>query len=112
MFGVSKSLSLTMFGSSTKASLGEVCGFVVEVTHMGGLPAALLATQPAGKAGAATPSKFSLKTTPAHGVAVATGVGVAVLVAVAVGTGEAVEVAVAVAVGIGVPPLQPSSLNI
>ena len=112
MWGVSKSLSLTVLGSSTKASLGGVCGFVVEVTQSGVAPTALVAVQPAGKAGAATPSKFSLKATPPHAVAVATGVGVAVVGAVAVATGEAVEVAVAVAVGVGVPPLQPSSLNI
>ena len=119
MFGVSKSLSLTVFGSSTKASLGGVCGFVVEVTQSGVAPTALVAVQPAGKAGAATPSKFSLKATPAHAVAVATGVAVAVVVAVAVAvaTGTvAVEVAVAtgdaVEVGVGVPLMQPSSLNI
>ena len=70
MFGVSRRLSLTVAGSSIKASLGAVSGVVVEVTQSGAAPAALAATQPAGRAGAVTPSKFSLKTVPAHGVAV------------------------------------------
>ena len=93
------------------------------------------ATQPAGRAGATTPSKFSLKifvglphsgVGVTIGVKVAVGVGeavaVAVGVAVLVGVGEAVAVAVGVAVlvgvevavavnvdvgdGVGTPPLQ------
>ena len=60
MVGVSRRLSLTVAGSSTNASLGAVSGVVVEVTHSGAAPAALVATQPAGKAGAVTPSKFSV----------------------------------------------------
>src|SRR4029079_14843568 len=86
MFGVSRVLSVTIGGSSTKASLGGVWGDTVDVTHIGPPGGELLATHPAGKAGATTPSKFSLKALPAHGVPV--------------GTGEAVEVAVAVAVGV------------
>src|SRR5436190_9319225 len=92
MFGVSSRLSLTTAGSFTKASFGAVSGVVVEVTHK--IPSgfmALAATQPAGNAGAVTPSKFSLKTVPPHGVPV----------------GDPVDVAVAVGVGDGVPPHPP-----
>ena len=92
MFGVSKSLSVTNGGSSTKASLGGVSGAVAEVTQSGAAPIALLAVHPAGKAGATTPSKFSLNATPAQGVPEGT--------AVEVGVGVAVEVAV----GLGVTP--------
>jgi hypothetical protein len=77
--------------------LGAVSGVVVEVTQSGAPPCALVATHPAGRAGAVTPSKFSLK--EPHGV----GEGVPVAVAVAVGVGVAVAVAVAVGVGGGVP---------
>src|SRR5436190_458255 len=83
MFGVSRCLSLTTAGSFTNASFGAVSGVVVEVTHK--IPSGfmtLAATQPAGNAGAVTPSKFSLKTVPAHGLPVA------VAVAVAVGVGD------------------------
>src|SRR5438552_9563177 len=96
MFGVSRRLSLTTAGSLTKASFGAVSGVVVEVTH--NIPSgfmALAATHPAGKAGAVTPSKFSLK--EPHGV----GVGVGGTVTVAVGVGDGVPVEVAVAVGEG-----------
>src|ERR1043165_1703388 len=70
MLGVSRSLSDTAAGSSINASLGAVSGVVVDVTHSGAPPIALVATQPAGNAGAVTPSKFSFNTIPAHGVLV------------------------------------------
>ena len=103
IFGVSRRLSVTTAGSSIKASLGAVSGVVVEVTHRGAPPAALLATQPAGNAGAVTPSKFSLKEEHGEGDGVEVGVGVGGTVAVAVGVGEGVPVDVAVAVGVGAP---------
>src|SRR5438105_6767064 len=96
MFGVSRRLSLTTAGSFTKASFGAVSGVVVEVTHK--IPSgfiALAATQPAGKAGAVTPSKLSFNTVPAHvgdGDAVPPTVAVVVAVAVAVAVGVAVGV--------------------
>ena len=103
MAGVSRFLSLTEDGSLTKASFGGESGVVVEVTH--NIPSgftAFDATQPAGKAGATTPSKFSAK--EEHGVGEGVGTGtVAVAVAVGVGEGVPVEVAVAVGVGDGVP---------
>ena len=102
IFGVSRSLSVTTAGSSITASLGAVSGVVVDVTHNGAPPIALVATHPAGNAGAVTPSKFSVN--EAHGVTVGVGVGGGV-VAVAVGVGEGVPVDVAVAVGVG-PPIQ------
>ena len=56
-------------------------------------------TQPAGKAGTITPSKFCLKVSKVqYGVAL----GVAVAVAVAVGVGEGVPVGVGVGVGVSV----------
>ena len=79
---------MTTAGSSTNASLGGVSGVVVDVTHNGAPPVALLATQPEGKAGAVTPSKFSLKEPHGVGVTVPPGVKVAVGVAVAVGVGD------------------------
>ena len=88
IFGVIKCLSVTTFGSSINAVFGGVSGVVVDVTHNGAPPVAFDATQPAGNAGAVTPSKFSLNATPAH-----VGVGVTV----------PPDVAVAVAVGVGVP---------
>src|ERR1700681_4584621 len=99
MFGVSSRLSLTTAGSFTKASFGAVSGVVVEVTHK--IPSgfmALAATQPAGNAGAVTPSKLSFNTVLLHGDTVA--VAVAVAVAVVVGLGVT---GVPVAVGVGVP---------
>ena len=99
IFGVLRYLSLTDGGSSTKASLGGESGVVVEVTHNGAEPTALLATQPVGSAGAVTESKFSAN--EEHGVG--EGVGVGGTVAVGVGEGVPVEVAVAVGVGDGVP---------
>ena len=103
MSGVSRRLSLTVAGSSTKASLGGVSGAVVEVTHSGAAPAALAADHPVGNAGAVTPSKFSPKT-EASAQGVIAGVGLVVAVAVAVGLGVEVAVGVAVMVGVGVGP--------
>src|SRR5215831_3124215 len=60
--GVSRRLSLTVPGSSTKAELGGESGVVAVVTHSAPVPIALLAVQPVGNAGAVTVSKFSLKT--------------------------------------------------
>src|SRR5437762_1821057 len=104
--GVSRYLSLTTAGSLTKASFGAVSGVVVEVTHSipsGFIP--LVATQPAGSAGATTPSKFCANAVlhgPAVGVGDATvAVGVAVAVDVAVAVAVGVTVAVAVGVGLG-----------
>jgi hypothetical protein len=101
-------LSLTVLASSMNAVFGGVCGFVVDVAHMMGAGdgpgTTFVATQPAGKAGAVTKSKFSNK--PGHGVPV--GVAVAVAVAVGVLVGVDVEVAdgeaVGVAVGVGDGP--------
>src|SRR5262245_3741549 len=109
MFGVTRTLSLTPSWSAMKASLGAVSGVVVEVTHIVPSPGIrLVAVQSAGKAGAVTPSKFSLKTVgPQVGVGVtvppAVAVDVAVGVAVAAPVAVAVAVAVTVAVGVGVP---------
>src|ERR1700730_205649 len=61
--GVSRSLSLIVAGSSTNASFGCVSLVLLNtVTQSGAGPWALVATQPAGSAGAVTPSKFSPKT--------------------------------------------------
>ena len=92
---------MTTFGSSINAVFGAVSGVVVDVSQSGAAPTALLATQPAGNAGAVTPSKFSFNTV-AHGDPPAVAVAVAVLVAVAVAVLVAVLVAVAVAVAVGV----------
>src|SRR6187551_190716 len=103
MFGVIRTLSLIPSWSGIKASLGAVSGVVVEVTHSVPSPGSMFeATQPAGRAGAITPSKFSLKIVPAH-VAVGVAVPPAVAVAVAVALAFADAVAVAVAVGVGGP---------
>jgi hypothetical protein len=59
MEGESRCLSVTVVGSLTNASFGAELGVVVEVTHKV-VPLALAATQPAGKAGAVTPSKLSV----------------------------------------------------
>ena len=115
------------FGAESAAGVGAP---EFEVTHsIPSVPTALDATQPAGRAGTTTPSKFSLKifvglphsgVGVTIGVKVAVGVGeavaVAVGVAVLVGVGEAVAVAVGVEVavavdvdvgdGVGTPPLQ------
>ena len=56
--GVSNRLSDNVEGLSINAALGAENGEVVEVTHIVE-PEAFVATQPAGKAGATTASKFS-----------------------------------------------------
>src|SRR5258705_5712769 len=61
MLGESRSLSLTMVGSSTEALFGLVSLDVLEVVQRGAEPWALAATQPEGRAGAVMPSKFSEK---------------------------------------------------
>ena len=81
------------------ASFGAVSGVMVEVTHMVPSPGTGFdATQPAGRTGATTPSKFS-ENVVLHGVGVGVGVGGTVDVAVGVGDGVPVDVAVAVGVG-------------
>ena len=82
------------------ASFGEVLGVVVDVTQRV-VPPTVDDVQPAGRAGAVTPSKFSLKAAPLHGVSVGDGAGVPVAVAVAVGVG--VGVVGGVGVGLGQP---------
>src|SRR5436190_6621948 len=93
---LSTTLSLIPSWSGTKASLGAESGVSVVVTHMTPSPGSgFVAVQPAGSAGAVTPSQFST-----HGT------GDPAAVAVAVGVGDVppgVNVAVAVAVGTGVP---------
>jgi hypothetical protein len=65
--GVTSSVLPTLFGSGAKASLDALEGLVVEVTH--GLSTPLAAVvQPAGSAGAVTPSKLSEKTPDVLGV--------------------------------------------
>src|SRR5436853_6026909 len=57
---LSRTLSLIPSWSATKASLGGVSGATVVVTHMVPSPGSGFdATQPAGNAGAVTPSQFS-----------------------------------------------------
>src|SRR5262245_58598138 len=82
------------------ASLSPVSGVTVEVTQSGAGPVTFVATQPAGNAGAVTPSKFC--DAPGHGVGVG---GPAVGVGVGVGDGVGVGVGVPVGpdVGVGVP---------
>src|SRR5437762_14143654 len=89
----SRTLSLIPSWSGTKASLGAVSGVSVVVTHMTPSPGSgFVAVQPAGSAGAVTPSQFST-----HGPADGVGLG-----------GGGVPPAVAVAVGVGVPPPPPT----
>src|SRR3954465_4864793 len=90
---LSRRLSETVGESFTTASLGAVSGVVGDVAQRALEPAALLATQPAGKAGAVTPSKFSVQV-PGTGVGlgVAVGVGAGVGVGVATGVGDGVGV--------------------
>src|SRR5262245_8788061 len=95
MIGVSRLLSLTPTGSSTNASLGAVSGVVVLVVHNGAPPWALVAVHPDGKAGATTPSKFSLN--DPHGV----GLGVTPGVNVGVGGGDGVTLGVTDGNGLG-----------
>ena len=59
---MSRRLSWTEEGSFTNAALGAVSGVVVDVTQrIPSAPSAFTAVQPAGNAGATTPSKFSAK---------------------------------------------------
>ena len=51
---MSRILSLIVAGSSTNASFGAVSGLILEVTQNGNEPCGLVATQPAGRAGAVT----------------------------------------------------------
>jgi UDP-3-O-[3-hydroxymyristoyl] glucosamine N-acyltransferase len=112
--GVSSVESVTQPGSSWKAQLGAVFGVVVLVVQL--VPSAQVPVgvqlaapgvkelaQPAGKAGAVTPSTFWLKTTMGVQVCVGVGVGVdeGVGVGVGVGVGGGVRVGVAVGVGLG-----------
>ena len=116
IMGEKRYLSLVVAGSFIHAEFGSesaagVGAPAAEVCHrVASLPAALLATQPEGNAGAVTPSKFSKKVWVGLGQSgdgVAVGVGLAVAVAVAVPVAVAVEVAVLVAVGDGVALGQP-----
>src|SRR5678816_1971837 len=58
--GVSRVVLPMLLTSGAKASLGALFGFVAEVTQFTSTPVAAV-TQPAGRAGGAAPSKFSLK---------------------------------------------------
>src|SRR5205809_7734614 len=100
MLGESRRLSLSTLGSLMNAALGAESGVLVDVTQR--MPSglvALLATHPAGSAGAVTPSKFSESPVP-HGVGVG-GPAVAVGVGVAVGGGVGVGVQPGQIVGVG-----------
>jgi hypothetical protein len=94
--GVINSVLPTAAGSGAKASFGAVSGVVVDVTHGDSAPVDAV-VQPAGSAGAVTPSKLWPHTAPGVPVGVAVGVLVGVPVAVPVG------VLVGVFVGVGVP---------
>ena len=59
--GVSSSLTPTLLGSGEKAALGAVSADAVDVTQLDCAPEADVA-QPAGNDGAATESKFCVKT--------------------------------------------------
>src|SRR5258706_15259638 len=61
MVGVSSTVLPTVVTSGANASFGALMGLVAEVTQATSLPLAAV-TQPAGSAGAVTPSKFSVKT--------------------------------------------------
>src|SRR4051812_23803702 len=58
--GVTNSLVAAVVTSLAKASLGALPGFVLEVTQLASDPVCAL-VQPAGSAGATTPSNASLK---------------------------------------------------
>jgi hypothetical protein len=62
MTGESRRLSPGVAEPPEKAEFGAVLLAVVEVTHKGGFPVGgvLAVVQPAGSAGAVTPSKFSV----------------------------------------------------
>src|SRR6266403_2501249 len=84
---LSRTLSLIPSWSATKALLGALSEVTVVVTHMVPSPGSgLVAVQPAGNAGAVTPSQFSTQVPP-PGVAVAVAVGVATGVPPAVAVG-------------------------
>lgn len=95
-------MSETTAVSVRNAAFGGVSGVTDEVAQFGGGPSAIVATQPAGRLGSVTLSKFSAKTRPTHGVAVAVAVAVAVGVAVGVRVGVAVGVRVGEGVGVAV----------
>src|SRR5258706_312481 len=61
-FGETSSVLPMLLTSGAKASFGAVSGLVVDVTHGTSTPVAVV-VQPAGSAGAVTPSKFSLHET-------------------------------------------------
>src|SRR6266850_150634 len=121
MSRLSRYLSLIPSWSGMKASLGAVSGLIVEVTHISVSPEAFVAVQPAGSAGAVTPSKFSMHAGCGDGVGVAGGgVGLGVTpggVGLGVppgGVGDGVPPggvgdAAGVGVGTGVPPGLPRS---
>ena len=69
MVGDTRLLSATIASSTTKAALGAELGVEDVVTH-GLEPVTVVTDQPAGKAGAVTPSKFSEKDIPATEFAV------------------------------------------
>src|SRR6185436_8310570 len=104
---LSRYLSLIPSWSVTKTSLGAVSGPMVEVAHMSGSPEPFDAVQPAGRAGAVTPSKFSMHAGCGDGVGLDGGVGVGVtpggvgLVVTPGGVGLGVPPG---GVGVGVPP--------
>src|ERR1043165_5472592 len=108
-------LSLTPFWSATNALLGAVSETVATVFHMtplsGGEPS-LLAVQPAGNAGAVTPSKFSTHGGAGVGVAVGTGVGLAVGAGVGVADPPGVGVGPGVPVGAGVGVADPPGVGV
>src|SRR5437660_1465521 len=106
-FGVSRRLSEALGGSKIKAALGDEskagAGAPEDEVTQKVEPLEFDAVQPVGRAGAVTPSKFSLKAIPPHGG------GVPVAVAVAVAEAVAVAVAVPVAVGVGLGQPVPST---
>src|ERR1700730_17088411 len=90
-------LSLIPFWSGMKASLGGVSAVSVVVTHRvgSGIPiVSFIATHPAGRAGAVTPSKFSMHA----------GCGVGLGLGDATGVGEGDGEPPGVGDGDGVPP--------
>src|SRR4029079_3312197 len=78
-FALVNTLSLIPSWSPINASLGALSGDVTEVTHIVPSPGSgLVATQPAGNAGAATESQFSTQLPIGLGDGLADGVGVGV----------------------------------
>lgn len=108
--GVSRLESTTQLGLLWNAALGVVSGVAALVVQFvpraqvppGGqlfAPGVKEVTQPGGRAGAVTPSKFWLKRIELHGVGLGVTVGVPVGVGVAVGgTGSTLSMSVAVVV--------------